>query len=85
MIDKISCKVAYAVTSFGGFLGIGEDYYPLPWPSPKYDMSLGGYRTAVTIDKLQGAPKYSRETDWNWDDRTCDRQIYDYYNTSLWY
>jgi hypothetical protein len=29
MIDKISGKVAYAVTSFGGFLGIGEDYYPL--------------------------------------------------------
>ena len=31
MIDKISGKVAYAVVSFGGFLGIGEDYYPLPW------------------------------------------------------
>jgi PRC-barrel domain protein len=33
MIDKVSGKVAYAVTSFGGFLGIGEDYYPLPWPT----------------------------------------------------
>jgi hypothetical protein len=31
MLDKISGKVAYAVMSFGGFLGIGEDYYPLPW------------------------------------------------------
>jgi sporulation protein YlmC with PRC-barrel domain len=31
MIDKRSGKVAYAVMSFGGFLGIGEDYYPLPW------------------------------------------------------
>ena len=30
MIDKLSGKVAYAVMSFGGFLGIGEDYYPLP-------------------------------------------------------
>ena len=28
MIDKLSGKVAYAVMSFGGFLGIGEDYYP---------------------------------------------------------
>jgi hypothetical protein len=28
MIDKISGKVAYAVLSFGGFLGMGEDYYP---------------------------------------------------------
>ena len=33
MIDKISGKVAYAVLSFGGFLGIGEDYYPVPWPT----------------------------------------------------
>jgi hypothetical protein len=31
MIDKISGKVAYAVTSFGGFLGIGEEYFPLLW------------------------------------------------------
>jgi len=31
MIDKISGKVAYAVISFGGFLGMGEDYYPVPW------------------------------------------------------
>src|SRR5437868_3935617 len=39
MIDKISGKVAYAVMSFGGFLGIGEDYYPVPWPTLKYDTS----------------------------------------------
>jgi hypothetical protein len=31
MIGKISGKVANAVMSFGGFLGIDEDYYPLPW------------------------------------------------------
>jgi hypothetical protein len=48
MIDKVSGKVAYAVVSFGGFLGMGEDYYPMPWPSMKYDTSLGGYRTAIT-------------------------------------
>jgi sporulation protein YlmC with PRC-barrel domain len=31
MIDKASGKVAYAVMSFGGFLGIGDRYHPLPW------------------------------------------------------
>ena len=31
MIEKVGGKVAYAVLSFGGFLGIGEDYYPVPW------------------------------------------------------
>jgi hypothetical protein len=54
MIDKVSGKVAYAVTSFGGFLGIGEDYYPLPWPMLKYDTRLGGYRTGLTADRLRG-------------------------------
>jgi PRC-barrel domain len=85
MIDKISGKVAFAVTSFGGFLGIGEDYYPVPWPSLKYDTRLGGYRAGITINQLQGAPKYSRNTDWDWNDRARDRQVYDYYNTPLWY
>ena len=55
MIDKISGKVAYAVISFGGFLGMGEDYYPVPWASLKYDTSLGGYRTGITQDQLKGA------------------------------
>jgi hypothetical protein len=73
MIDKISGKVAYAVTSFGGFLGIGEDYYPLPWPTLKYDTALGGYRTGLTADRLRGAPKYTRTSDWDWNDRALDR------------
>ena len=42
MIDKRSGQVAYAVLSFGGFLGIGTDYYPIPWASLSYDTSLGG-------------------------------------------
>jgi PRC-barrel domain len=44
MIDKISGRVAYAVVSFGGYLGIGEDYYPVPWPQMKYDTNIRGYR-----------------------------------------
>jgi sporulation protein YlmC with PRC-barrel domain len=31
MIDKVGGQVNYAVLSFGGFLGIGSEYYPLPW------------------------------------------------------
>jgi sporulation protein YlmC with PRC-barrel domain len=40
MIDKLSGKVAYAVMSFGGFLGIGEDYYPLPWALLTFNPAL---------------------------------------------
>ncbi|HEU5274044.1 MAG TPA: PRC-barrel domain-containing protein [Xanthobacteraceae bacterium] len=80
MIDKLSGKVAYAVLSFGGFLGMGEDYYPVPWPTMKYDTELGGYRVNLTADKLQGAPKYTQSTGWNWS-RENDRRVYDYYQT----
>jgi hypothetical protein len=70
MIDKVSGKIAYAVISFGGFLGMGEDYYPMPWASLKYDTDLGGYRANVTDDQLKGAPKFNRNTDWDWTDRS---------------
>jgi len=85
MIDKVSGKVAYAVVSFGGFLGMGEDYYPMPWANLDYNTSLGGYRVGITEDQLKGAPKFNRNTDWDWSDRSRDKAVYDYYNKPLWY
>jgi hypothetical protein len=78
MIDKISGKVAYAVLSFGGFLGMGEDFYPVPWSTLDYDTSLGGYRVNFTRDQLDRAPKYTESEGWNWS-RENDRKVYDYY------
>jgi len=80
MIDKISGKVAYAVLSFGGFMGMGGDYYPVPWATLKYDTNLGGYRVNLTKDQLEKAPKYSSGTDWSWN-RENDQRVYDYYKT----
>jgi hypothetical protein len=80
MIDKQSGQVAYAVLSFGGFLGIGSDSYPIPWDSLTYDTSRGGYRTTITEQQLQGAPKYTG-TNWDWEDRERGRKVYEYYGT----
>jgi hypothetical protein len=77
MIEKRTGRVSYAVLSFGGFLGIGDDYYPLPWPSLKYNVDLGGYQVLITDEQLRGGPKYGRSADWNWDGGT--RAIDDYY------
>ena len=78
MIDKISGKVAYAVLSFGGFLGMGDEHYPLPWSTLKYDTNLGGYRVNLTKEQLDGAPKYRQNDDWDWS-RDNDQRVYDYY------
>jgi len=51
MIEKISGRVAYAVMSFGGFLGMGEEEHAVPWSKLTYDTSLGGYRTDITASK----------------------------------
>ena len=80
MIDKISGKVAYAVLSFGGFLGMGEDYYPVPWATLKYDTKLGGYVLGLTRGELEQAPKYPESQGWNWS-RENDQRVYDYYRT----
>ena len=83
MIDKKSGRVSYAVLSFGGFLGIGDDHYPLPWQSLKYDTSLGGYVTGVTETQLKGAPHYRNDNTWNWSDPTRTRAVNDYYGVAI--
>ena len=83
MIDKRSGRVSYAVLSFGGFLGIGDDYYPLPWQSLKYDTNLGGYIAGVTESQLKGAPKYTNDNLWNWDDPARTRAVSDYYGVAI--
>jgi hypothetical protein len=83
MIDKVSGKVSYAVLSFGGFLGIGDDYYPLPWQTLKYDTNLEGYVTGITESNLKGAPKYRDETNWNWSDPATGRSVNDHYGPSV--
>ena len=79
MVDKFTGQVAYAVMSFGGFLGMGEKYHPLPWSVLDYDESQGGY--VVDMDKamLQAAPTYGRDED-AWADPTFGRRVSDYYD-----
>jgi hypothetical protein len=56
MIDKLNGKVAYAVMSFVSFMGIGEEYYPLPWSLLTYNPRLEGYEVNVSEQQLNGAP-----------------------------
>jgi hypothetical protein len=83
MVDKMTGKVAYAVMSFGGFLGIGERYHPLPWKTLAYDSRLGGYVVDLTREQLENGPSYSA-ADTPWGDPGYGRDIYDYYKVP-WY
>jgi sporulation protein YlmC with PRC-barrel domain len=77
MIDKRSGRVAYAVMSFGGFLGIGEDYYPIPWERLRYNGDLDAYEMDVDAGRLRGAPSYPLDRgEWG---RTEDARIFNYW------
>ena len=79
MIDKESGRVAYAVMGFGGFLGMGEEHYPVPWDKLTYDTQKQGFVTDITADQVEGAP--ARTDDWH-QNREWERQTYAYYNVS---
>jgi len=82
MIDKRSGKTAYAVMSFGGFLGVGNRYHPLPWNTLKYDTRQGGYVVGLTKEQLEGAPTFGRDDAPAWGDRSYEQGIHDYYRTT---
>ena len=54
--------------SFGGFLGIGDSYHPLPWKSLTYDTDKGGYVVDLDRARLEGAPRFRANED-PWSDR----------------
>jgi hypothetical protein len=81
LVEKRSGKVSYAVLSFGGFLGMGEEHYPLPWSKLNYDESLGGYRVDISKEQLEGAPRYDNDDDAFWS-ADNGRRIYDYYGVA---
>ena len=85
MIEKISGKVAYAVMSFGGFLGVGEDEHTIPWNKLDYDTSLGGYRTDITEEQLRAAPTFYRDPNYDWTDRDRERGLHDYYGADYYW
>src|ERR1700742_3604284 len=75
MVDKRSGHVAYAIMSFGGFLGIGNDYHPLPWSVLNYDTQKGGYVVNLNRSQLEKAPTYKAGTNPAWGDETYESGI----------
>ena len=79
MVDKFTGHVEYAVMSFGGFLGIGESYNPLPWRMLTYDTSLGGYCVDLDRARLERAPRYTASSLPDWSDRSYRSRIDQYW------
>ena len=81
MLDKQSGRIAYAIMAFGGILGIGKQYHPLPWQTLKYDTRQEGYVVGLTKEALEGGPAFGTDDRPAWGNRAYEQSIHDYYKT----
>ncbi len=79
MIDKRSGRVAYAVMSFGGFLGLGESRKPIPWEALRYNENLDAYELDINEDQLRSAPQYTDSEAFDWSDADWNRSMRSHY------
>ncbi len=79
MIDLHDGRVAYAVLSFGGFLGMGDKLFAIPFQALKLDADREGFVLDVAKEKLKKAPGFDKN-DWpSAADRDWGSQIHSYY------
>ena len=81
VLDKQTNQILFAALGFGGVLGLGEKYYPVPWSMLDYDEDRGGYVVPMDKDSLQQAPSYDLKDLTRHDGSlgTIRQTTYDYY------
>ncbi len=79
MINKKTGRVSYAIMSFGGFLGMGESYHPLPWDMLQYDSATGSYIVDIAKDMLEGGPSYATSASPDWTTGRYGQEVDTYY------
>lgn len=78
MVDKRSGQVEYAVMRYGGFLGMGQRYYPLPWRVLTYHRDTGGYVIGMSARDFEDAPSFDRDEEPEFD-RNYGRRVHNWY------
>lgn len=79
VLDKTSNNIMFAVLSFGGVLGVGEKYHPVPWNELNYDPSQKAYVINRSKDELKAAPADSLSELTSGDGMAYRDRVYDYY------
>ena len=84
VLDKQSNQIMFAALGFGGVLGIGEKYYPVPWSLLDYSEDKGGYVVPLSKDRLESAPAYDLKDLTKHDGSLGDirQETYTFYNVS---
>ena len=79
MVDPASGQVEYAVVSFGGFLGMGDKYFAVPFKQLKVDREQERMVLNVDKERLKEAPGFDKD-DWpDFADQTFRATVDSYY------
>jgi sporulation protein YlmC with PRC-barrel domain len=84
MLDMRSGRVSYAVMSFGGFMGVGEKLFAVPWAALKLDTENKRFTLDVNKERLEGAPGFDKDQWPDMADATWAKGIHDWYGTRPW-
>ncbi len=82
MLNMTSGKVEYAVMSFGGFLGMGEKLFAVPWNALKLDTVNKRFVLNVDKDRLEHAPGFDKDHWPNMADQEWADTIHTYYGNA---
>ncbi len=81
MIDMASGQVAYAVMSFGGFLGMGDKLFAVPWQALVLDTTNKRFTLAVSKEALKDAPGFDKSRWPSMADKTWASGVHRFYGT----
>jgi len=90
VIDAREGRIAYAVLSFGGFMGMGDKLFAMPWSAFEFakpedkliEFAEPANKLMLNVDreKLKAAPGFDQDAKWpDFADRTWGKSIYNYY------
>src|SRR5688500_16920863 len=82
MLDTETGRVAYAVLSFGGFLGLGDKLFAIPWGAMRLHPTDHAFVLNVSKETLKNAPGFDKDHWPDFADRAWGATIHDYYKIS---
>ena len=80
MLDVAGGRIAYAVLSFGGFLGMGDKLFAIPWSALTLDAEEKRFVLDVDEERLENAPGFDKDHWPSMADATWATQVHTYYN-----
>jgi sporulation protein YlmC with PRC-barrel domain len=82
MLDMRTGRVSYAVLSFGGFMGMGEKLFAVPWDALTLDTANKCFVLDASKDKLEAAPGFDKDMWPDMADATWQKGINDFYGSN---